>query len=657
MSKNYNFYIQEGIKNLNNSRFDVAKKNFIKAMEININDNILSFLAISYLELKDYEKGISFLEKSLKLNSKNEISNSNLPFAYLNYGLSLINENIYKKGIEYLNKALKVDNRNPLILFNLGKLYYDNNDLKKSLDFLSQAISIDPSSFISHNLIGLIYKKLSNKEMAEQFFKTALDINPNYQDALLNLANLYSDNKNYNLALNLYSNLIKMDHIKFSFLHGEILDLKKRQCDWSEYYDHLELIEKVLLSSSNYIHHLSFLSHSDNLELIQKNAHIYQHLNSSSYRTNITFKKNKNKNKKKKIGYFSSDFREHAVGRLVTTLFKNHDREKFEVYGFFASILNGDIIEHKILNSFDSYFEISAISDEEVLNLLDEINLDIAIDMMGFTKNSRSNLFNNRIAPVQINFLGYLSTLGSKSYDYIIADENVIKECDEFYYDEKIIRLPLYTPNDIQNIRINKKSRADFNLPEKSFIYCYLGNNNKITPKIFNAWINILTNTTNSYLLLLVENILCQQNIINYIKKLDFDSSRIIFTEKTSYADYLSKLSLCDLFLDTNPYNAGSTAIDCFAAGLPILTFSGNSYVSRMCGSQLKSLNLDSLVTYSIEEYISRAIELSTSGKIEFDVKSSKNFNIQNYVKNLEEAFTISISQANNKKSINISNF
>ena len=204
--------------------------------------------------------------------------------------------------------------------------------------------------------------------------------------------------------------------------------------------------------------------------------------------------------------------------------------------------------------------------------MLKKLDLDIAIDMMGYTKGSRSNLFEVGVAPTQVSFLGFLGTMGNKAYDFIVADNFTISSINEKYYDEKILRLPIYQPNNHKEIAFKTISKKItwYNL-RKSFIYCCLNNPYKITPRIFDAWINVLQGTDSTYLYLIKANDNSVKNIKKYISKKNIDPNRIIFTEKVSYDKYLSLLSVCDAFLDTSPYSAGATAIDCLSTNTPII--------------------------------------------------------------------------------------
>ena len=283
-------------------------------------------------------------------------------------------------------------------------------------------------------------------------------------------------------------------------------------------------------------------------------------------------------------------------------LFKNHDRKKFIIYGFSFARYADDNIYNEIKKTFDEFYDVSEKSDFSVLQIIKELNLDIAVDMMGYTKRSRSYLFDKRIAPTQVSFLGYLGTMGNTAYDYIVADKFTIPSNNEEYYDENVLRLPVYQPNNYKEISFKTVSKNSLGLPMNSFIYCCFNNPYKITPFIFDAWIKILQSTNNTYLYLIKSNNYSQENIKNYIFKKDLEPNRIIFTEKVSYDRYLSMLNACDVFLDTSPYNAGATAIDCLAVNTPIISLTGNSYVSRMCGSILNNLNQSDLIADNVTQ-------------------------------------------------------
>jgi predicted O-linked N-acetylglucosamine transferase (SPINDLY family) len=288
------------------------------------------------------------------------------------------------------------------------------------------------------------------------------------------------------------------------------------------------------------------------------------------------------------------------------------------------------------------------LSDLQIAKLSREMHIDIAIDLTGITNDGREGIFSYRAAPLQISYLGYLGTMGINYFDYLIADKSIIPEVYQKHYVEKIIYLPSYQVND-NNRDISNRifTRKELNLPENSFVFCCLNSSFKITSKMFDIWIDILKAVPNSVLLLLAPNPWVQDNLINEAEIRGFDSNRLVFCNYLKQDEYLARYKCVDLFLDTFPYNAGTTASDVLRIGVPILTLAGESFASRVASSVLISMNLDDLVTHNLDQYARIAFELATNPlkfkaiktKLMDRKLSSSLYDTKKFTVNIEKAF------------------
>jgi predicted O-linked N-acetylglucosamine transferase (SPINDLY family) len=288
------------------------------------------------------------------------------------------------------------------------------------------------------------------------------------------------------------------------------------------------------------------------------------------------------------------------------------------------------------------------MSDLDIAKLSREQRLDIAVDLGGHTADSRTGIFAYRAAPLQISYVGYLGTMGAEYIDYIFADNTIIPECLQKFYTEKITYLPSYQVNDRKrHISEKKFTRAELSLPEKGFIFCCFNNNNKILPATFDGWMRILKAVDGSSLFLYAENEWVEQNLKKEAIAKGVDDARLVFSKFIPTDDYLARYQVCDLFLDTFPYNAGTTASDALWAELPILTLMGQSFASRMAASILNAICLPELITSSQEEYESLAIELALNPKKFTDLKlrlvnnrlTTPLFDTPLFTKNIEAAY------------------
>ena len=334
-----------------------------------------------------------------------------------------------------------------------------------------------------------------------------------------------------------------------------------------------------------------------------------------SKKTSPLLVKPKNNKERIRIGYFSSDFREHPVGYLIAKVIEKHDRNKFEIFAYSLISNKKDELQKRFTKSFDVFNDVSGMSDEEIVLLSRNQNIDIAIDLNGYTKDNRSSIFSYRVAPIQINFLGFPGTMGTDFIDYIISDQHVIPFNKRKYYTEKKIYLPnTYMPTD--NTReLSKKSisRSDMGLPDEAFVFCCFNTNYKITCIEFDIWMRLLCKVKGSVIWLRRSNSISEKNIIKEAKKRNIDTSRLVFADKVPMDVHLARYKLADLFLDTFNFNAHTTATEALWAGLPVITKQGESFAARVASSLLNAIGLKELVLKTESEYEEMILELSTN--------------------------------------------
>jgi hypothetical protein len=338
---------------------------------------------------------------------------------------------------------------------------------------------------------------------------------------------------------------------------------------------------------------------------------------------------------------------------LAAELFELHDRNSFEIIAFsFNKTQNAfkdTFIADRLKNSFDQFIDVSDLSDKEVVSLSRKIGIDIAVDLQGGTLGARPRIFNYRAAPIQVNYLGYPGTTGAQYMDYIIADNIVIPENNRNFFSEKIVYLPnSYQANDSKkNISEKKFTRSEIGLPKTGFVFCCFNSNVKITPVIFNLWMKILKKVNGSTLWLLEEDTVANNNLKKEAIDKGVSSDRIIFSKKIDMKEHLSRIAIADLFLDTFPYNAHTTASDSLWAGVPILTYQGQSFQSRVAASLLNAIDAKELIVNSLTEYESLAVELALNPsklkaikeKIQKNRLTKPLFNTFLYAGHLEKAY------------------
>lgn len=326
-------------------------------------------------------------------------------------------------------------------------------------------------------------------------------------------------------------------------------------------------------------------------------------------------------NRKLRIGYVSSDLRHHAVGYLMVNFFEEHDHKDFEVFAYYTGIKADDPIQARIKACCDHWRDIRGVTDDEAAAMIAEDGIDILVDVNGHTRDARIGVFARRPAPIQVNWLGYPGTMGSSFHHYIVADDWTIPAYAENWYSEKVLRLPCYQPNDRKRIVDEHiPTRADFGLPDDAFVFCCFNASHKFTRFAFDRWMEILRTTENSVLWLLDYAPETNQRLREQAEARGVAGDRLIFAPKLPNPRHLARYPLADLFLDCTPYGAHTTASDALWMGVPVLTWSGRCFSSRVCGSLLRSAGLPDLVTETPEEFVSRAIHLAGAGKGELEV-------------------------------------
>ena len=350
-----------------------------------------------------------------------------------------------------------------------------------------------------------------------------------------------------------------------------------------------------------------------------------------------------------RVAYLSPDFREHAVAHAIVSVIENHDRSRVQPIGVSLMPADRSVVGARLRSAFEVVLDAAAMSDREVVERLRELGIDIAIDLAGFTTGARTGILAARCAPVQVNFLGFPSTMGTPFMDYIIADEVVLPVSDEAAYSERVLRLPdCYLPLDTTRvIPDGVPDRASVGLPTYGTVFCGFNNSYKITREMFRVWLGLLREAPGSVLWLRSMSADATENLRRAADEWGVARSRLIFAAYSERMDkYLARLRLADLFLDTLPYNAHTTAADALWAGVPVVSCHGDSFAGRVGASLLTAAGLPDLVCDSLDEYRSKALRLATRpGELQAirhrvqSARSAPLFDIPSFTRNLEALY------------------
>ena len=314
-----------------------------------------------------------------------------------------------------------------------------------------------------------------------------------------------------------------------------------------------------------------------------------------------------------RIGYFSADFRPHPVSYLIAGLIETHDRDRFDVVGVSLHPEHPSELGQRIKRAFNKFIDVSRMSDQAVVQLMRKLEVDIAIDLMGYTSGNRANIFAQGAAPVQVNYMGFPGTMGAEYIHYIIADKIIIPVEDAQFFSEKIVQMPVRYRSKPCDSAQRTPTRAEVGLPDSAFVFCCFNNNYKITPEVFDCWMKILKEVAGSVLWLVEDNAKAARNLRKEAEIRGVHPERLVFAKRTSLPDHLARHRLADLFLDTLPYNAHTTASDALWVGLPVLTRIGETFAGRVAASLLNAIGLTELITSTPQAYEALAIELASN--------------------------------------------
>jgi predicted O-linked N-acetylglucosamine transferase (SPINDLY family) len=500
--------------------------------------------------------------------------------------------------------------------FNLGVLLYGAGDLSGALEAYERAMTLAPEFIHPHFNAGLVYERLGKTDdalsewrwVAEHARADDPEQRPILISALNNLGRLLESRKQYGEALAYLEKSLLLNPQQSDAIHHWVF-IRERMCLWPV---HSPLGEVSLDQMRESTSALAMLSLSDDPEEQLAAATSYAQRKIPSNLPRLAPPEGY-RHDRIRIGYCSSDFCLHPVSMLTVELFELHDKTELEVFAFCWSPEDGSELRNRIIKSCDHFIQISAINDEEAAKLIRSHEIDILIDLHGQTLGARTTMLAYRPAPIQITYLGLPATTGYPFIDYVIADRFLIPEESSRYYSEKPLYMPdVYQISDRKRLCAPPPTRKSCGLPSNGFVYCSFNNNFKYTPEIFSAWMNILRRTNGSVLWLLSDNPWAEENLKKEAIAQGVDADRLVFSTRTAPASYLARYAIADLFLDTFPFNAGTTANDALWMGLPILTLTGRCFASRMAGALLTAANVPELIAYNIEDYEKKAVALAT---------------------------------------------
>lgn len=500
-------------------------------------------------------------------------------------------------------------------LDNRGNVLFDLRRLPEALASLDQAVRLRPGNAAALNNRGTVLQEMGQLEDAVASYDAALRAAPGDAVALRNRAIALARLKRMEEAVQSFRRALQAAP-DADFILGEYLHAKMHACEWQGLAEDLERVADGVAAGQRVIAPFQLLALVDDPVLHRQAAAIHATAKCGGVADSAPLRRpppRRGPQERIRVGYYSADFHGHATCALIAEMLESHDRERFETFAFSFGPRIDDAMRRRVSRAFSRFIDVSGHDDAQLARLSHELGIDIAVDLKGYTQDSRPGLFARRCAPVQVNFLGYPGTLASPFHDYVIADRMVIPPEERANYSEQVVYLPgSHQPNDSKRpVSERVFTRAELGLPERGFVFCCFNNNYKILPATFGAWMRMLQAVPGSVLWLLEDNAAASRHLRQHARGAGVDPARLVFGPRMLPDEHLARHRQADLFVDTLPYNAGTTASDALWTGLPVLTCAGRSFASRLAASLLHSLGLPELVTRTVGEYEAQAIAIA----------------------------------------------
>jgi predicted O-linked N-acetylglucosamine transferase (SPINDLY family) len=560
---------------------------------------------LGFIRLKQgqAEEALAFLDRALAINPDS-------PAGLMYRGIAARRLNRPEEALASFDRALVLQPDSPHLHNNRGNALQSLERLNDALASYDRALALRPDYVDALNNRGALLTKLRRFVDAVADFDRVIALKPDFADAFHNRGNALETLKRYPEAADSFARALtlKPDH---PFALADLANAAAHICDWERRAELGAALARDVREGRSTVNPFVFVAFNDDPALQRECAEAYvrQTLPMGEQRWTGAVRRHD----RIRLAYVSPDFRLHAISFLTAGLFEHHDRSRFEVAAISLGPNDGSELRARLIAAFDQFHDVQNKSDGEVAALVRELDVDIAIDLGGFTRNSRPGIFARRPAPIQVNYLGHPGPMGGSFLDYVIADRIVLPFDQQPFYNERIVHLPdSYQVNDAKrDIAEHVPTRGEAGLPQDGFVFCCFNNTYKFTPAMFDVWMRLLHAVEGSVLWLFRENEAVQRNLTREAQLRGIDPSRLVFRGAIAYRDYLAGYRLADLFLDTLPYSAHATASDALWAGLPLVTMQGKAFAGRVAASLLHAVGVPELVTHSLPDYEELALRLA----------------------------------------------
>ena len=591
---------------------------------------------------KRYDEALRLLRRAVQLNPGSAE-------AHLDLGKVLTSLNRPEEALPGYDAALAISPGMVEALVLRGNVLLGMGRHADALASYDRALAAAPDHAEALNHRGIALHQLGRDEEALVSYGKALALVPGYADAFNNRGNALRDLRRYEDAVGDFERVLHL-WPDYEYAVGALAGLRMQCCDWRTRNEDSARVIAEVRAGKRSVAPFTFLGISDSARDQFLCSRICARDRFPASPSPLCAGA-RYRHDRIRLAYVSSDLGDHATAYLMAGLFERHDRARFETTAVSLGPDTPGEMRSRLKAAFERFVDMRHNSDREIAGLLRELEIDIAVDLKGFTQDGRTGIFALRPAPVQVNYLGYAGTLGVDYMDYIVADRFVIPAEHHAHYTEKVVYLPdSYQVNDSRR-RIAERTpgRAEAGLPEHGFVFCSFNNSYKITPAFFDVWMRLLRRVEGSVLWLLGDNAAVTRNLRREAAARGISPHRLVFADRAAIDDHLARHRLADLFLDTLPYNAHTTASDALWAGVPVLTCLGTTFAGRVAAGLLNAVGLPELITHSLIEYEALAFRLATDGAMRADLKAklARNrvacplFDTDRFRRHLEAAYVI----------------
>jgi protein O-GlcNAc transferase len=629
------------LKNL--GRMDEALASFDKIIEINPNlADVYNERGLTLLAMNQPQAALVSFSRAVQLKQ-------DFAEAYANHGVALRALGRLAEAVESYDRAIALKPDQAGIHNNRGTVLADLRRCDEALAGYDRALALNPAFAEAYNNRAVALAMMNRPEDAAASYREAIRLQPDLIDAHNNLANLLVETKQHEAAIAAYDAALAINPAH-AYAHGMRLHTRMFICQWQPHDHELATLAGKIIAGEKAappFPAVTLISPAPLLRQVTETWTRDQH--PANPLLGPIAKRAYQRGDKIRVAYFSADYKNHPVALLAAGLFEEHDRDRFEVYGFSLGPDTRDDMRQRVEKAFDKFFNVHGKSDRDIAQLARINGIDIAVDLSGHTGGARTNVFALRAAPIQVNYLGYPGTMGADYMDYIVADETAIPAEDRIHYAEKVVWMPgSYQVNDAKRrISGQAQTRAEHGLPDTGVVFCCFNNTYKITPAVFDTWMDILKQVKGSVLWLFKDNAAAAENLRKEANRRGIHPSRLIFAERMDVAHHLARHRVADLFLDTLPYNAHTTGSDALWAGLPLLTCLGESFAGRVAAGLLKSVGLPELITTSRQDYRDLAVALGNDPaslaalkeKLDQNRYSAPLFDAAGFARHIEDAY------------------